>query len=99
MLSGISNINIYHFDLYSVAVSMHLLSFCSSYSLTHSFQLSGSLMVAGVLHAALGFTGLIGILLKFVGPITVVPCMVLITVFIVNAVLKLVQINWAIGLS
>ena len=56
-------------------------------------------MVAGGLHAALGFTGLIGILLKFVGPITVVPCMVLITVVIVNSVLKLVQINWAIGMS
>lgn len=56
-------------------------------------------MLAGVLHALLGFTGLIGILLRFVGPITVVPCMVLMTIVIMEAVLKLVQVNWGIGLS
>ena len=56
-------------------------------------------MVAGTLHALLGFTGAIGILLKFIGPITVVPCMVLVTIFVMNAVLKLVQVHWGIGLS
>ena len=56
-------------------------------------------MVAGILHALLGFTGMIGVLLKFIGPITVVPCMVLVSVVVVNSVLKLVQVHWGIALS
>ena len=56
-------------------------------------------MVAGILHALFGFTGLIGVLLKYIGPITVVPCMVLITILLVDAMLNLVQVNWGIALS
>lgn len=62
-------------------------------------QLQGSLMVAGVVHALLGFTGLIGFLLKFVGPLTIVPTLVLIFIFIIKPVLKFVEVNWGIAMS
>ncbi|KAL4221965.1 hypothetical protein ACF0H5_018015 [Mactra antiquata] len=61
--------------------------------------LSGSLMVAGVVHAMLGFTGLIGVLLKFVGPLTIVPTLVLIFIFIIKAVLPFVAVQWGIAMS
>ncbi|KAL4222895.1 hypothetical protein ACF0H5_018935 [Mactra antiquata] len=61
--------------------------------------LSGSLMLAGVIHALLGFTGLIGVLLKFVGPLTIVPCLVLIFPFLVKAVLKYIEVQWGIAMS
>ncbi|XP_045170564.2 solute carrier family 23 member 2-like isoform X2 [Mercenaria mercenaria] len=61
--------------------------------------LQGSLMLAGVIHALLGFTGLIGVLLKLVGPLTIVPTMVLLFIFIVKPVLKFVEVNWGIAMS
>lgn len=61
--------------------------------------MQGSLMIAGVVHAFLGFTGLVGFLLKFVGPLTIVPALVLIFIFIVKPVLKFVEVNWGIAIS
>ncbi|XP_045169652.2 solute carrier family 23 member 1-like [Mercenaria mercenaria] len=61
--------------------------------------LQGSLMVAGFVHAMLGFTGLIGFLLKFIGPLTIVPTLVLIFIFLIKPVLKFVEVNWGIAMS
>ncbi|XP_053374641.1 solute carrier family 23 member 1-like isoform X1 [Mercenaria mercenaria] len=61
--------------------------------------LQGSLMIAGVIHAFLGFTGIVGLLLKFVGPLTIVPALVLIFIFIVKPVLKFVEVHWGIAMS
>jgi nucleobase transporter 1/2 len=63
------------------------------------FQLQGSLMIAGLIHALFGFTGIVGLLLKFVGPLTIVPALVLIFIFIVQPVLKFVVVSWAISMS
>ncbi|WAQ93503.1 S23A2-like protein, partial [Mya arenaria] len=60
---------------------------------------SGSLMLAGLLHAFLGFTGLIGILLRFIGPLTVVPTLLLIFIFISKPVIKFLEVSWPISLS
>ena len=56
-------------------------------------------MAAGVFHAMFGFTGLIGKMLRFTGPLTIVPSMVLIAVFAIWVVIDLVKGNWAIGIS
>ena len=56
-------------------------------------------MAAGVFHAMFGFTGLIGKMLRFTGPLTIVPSMVLIAVFAIWVVIDLVGGNWAIGIS
>ncbi|KAL4221143.1 hypothetical protein ACF0H5_019402 [Mactra antiquata] len=61
--------------------------------------LQGSLMVAGLVHALLGFTGAIGILLRYIGPLTVVPTLMLIFIFISKPVITFVQESWPIALS
>ena len=63
------------------------------------FQLQGSLMVAGVLHALVGFTGLVGFLLSFIGPITIVSSMFLLCVVLADAFVGFVKGHWGIGLS
>ncbi|KAH3716415.1 hypothetical protein DPMN_059138 [Dreissena polymorpha] len=62
-------------------------------------MIQGSLIVAGFVHAMLGFTGLMGLLLRFVGPLTIVPTMILIFIALVGPVLKFVEANWGIALS
>ncbi|XP_045168875.2 solute carrier family 23 member 2-like isoform X2 [Mercenaria mercenaria] len=61
--------------------------------------LQGSLMVAGLIHAFLGLTGLIGVLLRYIGPLTIVPTLMLIFIFIVKPVINFVQESWPIALS
>ena len=56
-------------------------------------------MLAGLLHAMLGATGLIGIFLKFIGPITIVPSLILLSFFIVKPLLMFVEVSWPIALS
>ena len=56
-------------------------------------------MIGGAIHALLGASGLIGLLLRFIGPITIVPCMILGSVFIVVPILTLVKVHWGIALS
>ncbi|XP_052788146.1 solute carrier family 23 member 1-like [Mya arenaria] len=62
-------------------------------------MLSGSLILAGFIHAMLGFTGLIGFLIRYIGPITIVPTILLLFVFIVKPVLKYVEASWPITMS
>ena len=56
-------------------------------------------MVGGFLHAMMGASGLIGILLRFVGPITIVPCMLLAAVYLAQIILQLAEVHWGIALS
>ena len=56
-------------------------------------------MICGVIHALLGVTGVIGLVLRFVGPLTIVSCMLLASVFLAQAILPLAQVHWGIALS
>ena len=56
-------------------------------------------MTAGTLHAMMGFTGIMGVLLNYIGPITIVPSMVLLCVVLVDQCISYVEAQWAIGLS
>ena len=56
-------------------------------------------MIAGSLHALLGLTGLIGVLLRFIGPITIICYMVVAIIFVVQASLPLVEVHWGIAMS
>ncbi|KAH3716417.1 hypothetical protein DPMN_059140 [Dreissena polymorpha] len=51
-------------------------------------MIQGSLIVAGFVHAMLGFTGLMGLLLRFVGPLTIVPTLILIFIFLAGTRVK-----------
>ncbi|KAL8570337.1 hypothetical protein ACOMHN_035755 [Nucella lapillus] len=61
-------------------------------------QLSGSLMVAGGLHCAIGFTGLVGFMLKFIGPVTIVPAITLVGLYIYKITVKFCETNWTVSL-
>ena len=56
-------------------------------------------MIAGAVHALMGGLGLIGVLLKFIGPITIVPTMILLFVFVIKSFLKFVVVSWSVSFS
>lgn len=60
--------------------------------------LQGSLLAAGAVHFLIGATGLVGILLRFIGPITIVPTILLIGIYMVKSITKFAQIHWGISL-
>ncbi|XP_033746106.1 solute carrier family 23 member 1-like [Pecten maximus] len=65
----------------------------------HNLQtLMGSLMIAGAIHSLVGVTGLIGILLRFIGPVTIVPAILLVGLYMFKIVTKFVSVHWGMGL-
>ncbi|XP_060081735.1 solute carrier family 23 member 2-like [Ylistrum balloti] len=61
-------------------------------------MMQGSLMVAGVFQTLLGVTGLIGRILRFIGPITVVPVLLLIGISIYKTAVKFCNAHWGVAL-
>lgn len=61
-------------------------------------SLMGSLMAAGAIHFLIGATGLVGFLLRFVGPITIVPTILLIGLYMTRTAVKFIQVHWGIGI-
>ncbi|XP_060079224.1 solute carrier family 23 member 1-like [Ylistrum balloti] len=60
--------------------------------------LQGSLLAAGAIHFLIGATGLVGVLLRFIGPITIVPTILLIGIYMVKSITKFAQFHWGISL-
>lgn len=54
-------------------------------------------MLAGVIHFLVGATGLVGVLLRFIGPVTIVPTILLIGIYMVTSVTKFAQVHWGIS--
>lgn len=61
-------------------------------------KLEGSLMLAGGLHFLIGATGLVGVLLRFIGPVTIVPAILLIGLYMTRTAVKFISHQWGIGL-
>lgn len=61
-------------------------------------SLQGSLMVAGAFHTFVGATGIVGVLLRFIGPITIVPTVLLIGLYMIKATAKFVVVHWGVAL-
>jgi len=61
------------------------------------FQLQGSLIAAGAIHCLIGMTGLVGFLLRFVGPVTIVPAIFLIGIYLMKATVKFAKVHWGIS--
>ncbi|WAR22130.1 S23A2-like protein [Mya arenaria] len=59
--------------------------------------LQGSLIAAGAIHCIIGLTGLVGFLLRFVGPITIVPAIFLIGIYLMKATAKFAKVHWGIS--
>ncbi|XP_061186309.1 solute carrier family 23 member 1-like isoform X2 [Saccostrea echinata] len=60
-------------------------------------ELQGCLMLVGVIHMLMGATGLIGVLLRFIGPVTVVPTILLLGIAVVDPILDFCVPNWGIS--
>lgn len=54
-------------------------------------------MLAGVIHMFIGMTGLVGLLLKFVGPITVIPMLLLLGIEFYSVMTDLCDAHWGIS--
>ncbi|XP_060080915.1 solute carrier family 23 member 2-like [Ylistrum balloti] len=61
-------------------------------------EFQGCLMLVGVIHTLVGMTGTVGFLLRFIGPITVVPTNLLSGIFLSRATVKFCRTHWAIAL-
>ncbi|KAL5021186.1 hypothetical protein ScPMuIL_000341 [Solemya velum] len=65
----------------------------------HVRDLQGPLVLAGLLHSLVGVTGMVSFLLRFVGPVTIVPTILLIGIYISRASLRFSEYHWGISLS
>ncbi|KAK3096137.1 hypothetical protein FSP39_023616 [Pinctada imbricata] len=68
------------------------------HSLNMLRELQGCLIAAGIFHFLVGFTGLAGVILRFIGPITIVPTIFLAIVFITRATTKFAMVYWGVSL-
>ena len=69
------------------------------HKIVHTEQLQGSLVAAGIFQGLLGATGLLGVLLRFVGPNTVVPTLLLTGIYMVKALIKFIQVQWGVAIG
>ena len=54
-------------------------------------------MIGGAIHVLFGLTGLVGVLVKFVGPITIIPTITIIALVVYKATVKFIKTQ--IGVS
>ncbi|CAI9717213.1 solute carrier family 23 member 1-like isoform X2 [Octopus vulgaris] len=61
--------------------------------------LEGSLMLAGIVHFLIGATGVVGVMMKFIGPVTIIPAMCLVGMVLFKVATKFSESHWGIALS
>ncbi|XP_069139817.1 solute carrier family 23 member 1-like [Argopecten irradians] len=66
--------------------------------LTYFNEIQGCLMIVGAIHFLVGATGLVGVLLRFVGPITIVPSILLLGIYVAEPVMAFVVPHWGMSL-
>lgn len=59
--------------------------------------MQGSLVLAGCLHMLIGLTGFVGVLLKVVGPLTVVPTLLLLGIELNGVMNTFCEPNWGVA--
>lgn len=57
----------------------------------------GPLILVGFIHFLIGATGLVGVLLRYIGPVTIVPTILLIGIYIVKPAIAYVEAHWGIA--
>ncbi|XP_025096152.1 solute carrier family 23 member 2-like [Pomacea canaliculata] len=63
----------------------------------HVQRMSGSLMAAGAVHFLIAVTGLAGCLLRFIGPVTIVPAITLVGLYIFKVVVRFSETFWGVA--
>ncbi|XP_050399598.1 solute carrier family 23 member 1-like isoform X2 [Patella vulgata] len=62
-------------------------------------KLQGSLMVAGAIHILIGLTGFVGVVARYVGPITIVPALLMIVLYVHKVIVNFAETFWGSALS
>jgi len=63
------------------------------------FQLTGSIMVAAIMEILIGATGLVSMLLRFIGPLTVAPTIMLMGLSVASDGFNLAGKHWGISMG
>ncbi|XP_060067064.1 solute carrier family 23 member 2-like [Ylistrum balloti] len=66
-------------------------------SFTKLQEFQGCLILVGIIHCLVGLTGLGGLLLRFIGPVTVVPAILLSGIFLSRATAKFARSHWGMA--
>ena len=61
------------------------------------FQIQGNLAIASVTQVVIGCTGFVGILLRFIGPLTIAPTISLIGLSLTGVVIDFNRKHWGIA--
>ncbi|KAL4231304.1 hypothetical protein ACF0H5_008884 [Mactra antiquata] len=61
-------------------------------------EMMGPLILVGFIHFLVGASGIVGYLLRFIGPVTIVPTILLIGIYIVKPALDYTQVHWGIAM-
>ncbi|XP_069111799.1 solute carrier family 23 member 1-like isoform X2 [Argopecten irradians] len=76
--------------------SPQLIDMKRAIALTKLTELQGCLMLVGAIHCLVGLTGLGGLLLRFIGPVTIVPAILLMGTYLSRATAKFARCHWGI---
>lgn len=63
------------------------------------FQIQGVIMVASVFQVVIGFSGVMGVVLRFIGPLAITPTIALIGLSLFVEAANLTAKQWWIGLA
>ena len=61
------------------------------------FQISGALAAASIFQVFMGASGLIGFLMRFVGPLTVCPTVALLGIMLYDGAIEPCKHHWGVG--
>lgn len=61
--------------------------------------LEGSLMLAGLLHCLIGATGIVGVFMSYIGPVTIVPAITLVGLFLFRVSVDFSESHWGIAIG
>jgi len=60
-------------------------------------ELQGAVILASLVEVVLGVTGLVGVLLRYIGPLTIAPVITMIALALINVSANYSQHNWLIA--
>ena len=62
-----------------------------------SFQIQGAIIVASLFQVVIGATGIVGLFLRFIGPLTIAPTIALIGISVVGPIVANSSQHWGIA--
>ena len=60
-------------------------------------EVQGAIMVASVFQVVVGFTGLIGLMLRFIGPLSIAPTIALVGLSLFDSAAHFSGVHWGIS--